>query len=371
MKFSFFTVVLLLGILQGSIFIILLYRIKDKNKRANKFLSAFICLIVLTMLGRVLIDTKAIAQLPNFLALPDAVIYLYGPILYFYIKTLVSKFKLGRKELFIHLIPATLFVISEIPLLLDASNPLYIFWLKYIRMRFIIIEGSAIFLNICYLLLNVRLLLRYKKNTVDNLSFKQYPSYLTVILILIGICLISWLFSYLSWVIGFYNPFNVFGYGMIWLALVFITYALAYFAMNQPSLFKMPLAIKKEKEPLLKDNELNSLKAQLLQLMQEEKPYLKPRLTLHELATMLEINTSILSNVINVEFKQNFNDFINEYRIQEFIELSQKSTNEHLTILGLAYEAGFNSKTTFNTKFKKKMGKTPFQFIKEKKVTIE
>ncbi len=371
MKFSFFTVVLLLGIIQGSIFVILLYRIKNRNKRANKFLSVFICLLVLTMFGRVLINTKLLSKFPNFLALPDAIIYLYGPILYFYIKTLLSKFELSRNELLIHLIPVGLFLLSEIPMFLDESNSLHILWRTYTRARFIGIEGSAIFLNIFYLLLNVRLLLRYKRNTDNNLSFKQYPNYLTVILMLIAICLAAWLTSYLSWVIGFYNPFNVFGYGMIWLALVFITYALAYFAMNKPALFKMSLEVKKEKEPLLKDMELDSLKAQLMQLMQEEKPYLQPRLTLRELAKMLEVNTNILSNLINVEFKQNFNDFINAYRIQEFIQLSQKEGHENLTILGLAYEAGFNSKTTFNTKFKKKMGKTPFQFIKEQKDTTE
>ena len=367
MKFSFFFVLLLLGILQGSIFIILLHRIKDKNKRANKFLSVFICLLVLTMMGRALIDSKLLRKLPNFLALPDAVIYLYGPILYLYIKTLLSKFELTKRELLIHLIPIGLFLISEIPLFLEETNSLYIFWRTYTRVRFIIIEGSAIFLNILYLGLNIRLLLQYKKDTAKNLSFRQYPNYLTVIMILIGICLIAWLFSYLSWVIGFYNPLSIFGYGMIWLTLVFITYALAYFAMNQPELFKMPLELKKEKDSLLKDNELDLLKTQLKQLMQKEKPYLKPRLTLQELAKMLNVNTSILSNVINAEFKQNFNDFINDYRIEEFIKLSQKGTHENLTILGLAYEAGFNSKTTFNTKFKKKMGKTPFQFIKAQK----
>lgn len=368
-EFNFFTVLLLLGILQGSILVILLNRIKDKNKSANAFLSIFILLLVITLLGRTLKEFKIATSLPNFLALPDAIIYLYGPILYFYIKTLVSKFKLTRSVLLIHLMPVGLFLLAEIPLFLEESNSWHILWREQTRTRFIIIEGSAIFFNIFYLFLDVRLLLRYKKNSEHNLSFKQYPSYLTVILILIGICLAIWLFSYLSWVIGYYNPLSIFGYRAIWLTMVFITYALAYFAMNQPELFKMSLETKKE--PLLKNNELDALKERLAQLMNEEKPYLKPRLTLQELATMLEVNTSVLSNVINGKFKQNFNDFVNEYRIQEFIQLSQKPAHKNLTILALAYEAGFNSKTTFNTKFKKKMGKTPFQFIKEQKNTIE
>ena len=369
MKFSFFTVLVLLGILQGSIFIILLYRIKDKNKQSNKFLSIFICLLVLTMIGRVLIDSKLLKQLPNFLALPDAIIYLYGPILYFYIKTLVSKYELSRKELFIHLIPVGLFLISEIPSFLDESNSLHIFWREHIRVRFIIIEGSAVFLNIFYLLLDVRLLLRYKRSEDNNLSFKQYPNYLTVILILIGICLAAWLFSYLSWVIGYYNPFSVFGYGMIWITLVFITYALAYFAMSQPELFKMSLDIKKEKQVLLNSNESILLKEKLTTLMLQDKPYLKPKLTLHELAEMMDVRVNIISYVINVEFKKNFNDFVNEYRIQEFISLIEKEENKKLTILALAFDAGFNSKTTFNTTFKKKMNKTPFQFMKEEKIS--
>ncbi|WP_298426583.1 helix-turn-helix domain-containing protein [uncultured Kordia sp.] len=365
MKFTFFTVLLILGILQGSIFVILLFRIKDRNKEANKFLSVFICMLVCTMLGRVVIDTNLIKKLPNFLALPDAIIYLYGPILYFYFKKLLSTYSFNKKEFLIHLIPACIFLLSEIPLLLEESNPLRILWSQHIRLRFIIIEGAAVFLNIFYLLLNIIQLRRYKKSTHNNFSFKQSPTYLSVILILIGVCLTAWLFSYISWVSGYYNPLSMYGYIVIWFTMVFLTYVLAFFAMIQPKLFKMPVVTKKEKQLLLSSSESTLLKEKLTALMLAEKPYLKPRLTLQELAEMMNVRINIVSYVINEEFKKNFNDFVNEYRIQEFMSLVRKGESKKMTILALAYEAGFNSKTTFNTKFKKYMGKTPFQFVKE------
>ncbi|WP_430411831.1 helix-turn-helix domain-containing protein [Kordia sp.] len=367
MKFTFFTILLILGILQGSIFVILLYRIKDRNKQANKFLSVFIFMLVITMLGRVLIDTNLIKKLPNFLALPDAIIFLYGPILYFYFKKLISTYVFRKKEFIIHLIPVCIFLLSEIPLLLEESNPLRIVWTEHTRLRYILIEGSAVFLNIFYLVLNIRQLQRYKKSSQNNFSFKQSPTYLSVILILIGICLTAWFFSYISWISGYYNPLSMYGYIVIWFTMVFLTYVLAFFAMIQPKLFKMPVEIKKEKQTLLSSDESMVLKEKLTTLMLDKKPYLKPRLTLQELAEMIDVRINIVSYVINEEFKKNFNDFVNEYRIQEFIHLAKKEENKKLTILGLAYEAGFNSKTTFNTTFKKKLGKTPFQFVKEQK----
>jgi len=262
------------------------------------------------------------------------------------------------------------FLLSEIPFFLEESNPIRLLWIKYTRIRYIIIEGSAVFLNIYYLILNVRLLQRYKKSSQNNFSFKQSPTYLSVILILIAICLTAWFFSYISWVSGYYNPLSMYGYSVIWYTMVFLTYVLAFFAMIQPKLFKMSTETKKGKQELISSNESLLLKEKLTVLMANEKPYLKPKLTLQELAKMIGVRANVISYVINEEFKKNFNDFINEYRIEEFINLIKEEENKKLTILALAFDSGFNSKTTFNSTFKKKMGKTPFQFIKERKVTI-
>ena len=124
-------------------------------------------------------------------------------------------------------------------------------------------------------------------------------------------------------------------------------------------------SIKKYKQNLLAKDELKKYKNQLQELMQQKKPYLEPNLTLKALAELLNISSNQLSRVLNQGFQQNFAEFVNTYRLETFKNNISDPTLEHLTILGLAYESGFNSKTVFNSFFKKMMDKTPKAYWKE------
>lgn len=90
-----------------------------------------------------------------------------------------------------------------------------------------------------------------------------------------------------------------------------------------------------------------------------EKPYLNTNLTLKRLANNIDLHPNKLSWLLNAEYKKNFNDFINQYRLSHFKTIALDPKNSHLTILGLAYDSGFNSKSVFNTYFKKVEGVTP------------
>ncbi|MHC8949809.1 helix-turn-helix domain-containing protein [Sphingobacterium hungaricum] len=101
------------------------------------------------------------------------------------------------------------------------------------------------------------------------------------------------------------------------------------------------------------------------QYMQAEKVFLDPALNLTALATALELTTHELSYVINTGFKKNFYQFVNEMRVDEAKKLLMSKEHRHLDMIGIATLAGFNSKTTFNTTFKRITGETPTEFYKE------
>jgi len=122
---------------------------------------------------------------------------------------------------------------------------------------------------------------------------------------------------------------------------------------------------KKYKKSLLNRASIERYKTQLNTLMKEEKPYLDSQLTLRALATMVEIPPNHLSQLLSEGFDKNFSEFINSYRLENFKSKVADPSFQHLTILGLAYESGFNSKTVFNTFFKKMTGKTPKAYWKE------
>lgn len=102
-----------------------------------------------------------------------------------------------------------------------------------------------------------------------------------------------------------------------------------------------------------------ALKNKIIRAFTEEKVYLNPNLTLSDLARRLKTNSSILSAAINQNFEKNFNDFVNEYRVSEFNILIKDSKYAHLTMTAIAYDCGFNSKSTFNRAYKKITGLSP------------
>jgi AraC-like DNA-binding protein len=101
----------------------------------------------------------------------------------------------------------------------------------------------------------------------------------------------------------------------------------------------------------------------LLAYMVSERPYLDPELSLIDLARRLRTNASVLSQVINVGIGKNFNDFVNQYRVDAFKRQAVDPANSHLSLLGIALDCGFNSKATFNRAFKKLTGLSPREFI--------
>ena len=119
-----------------------------------------------------------------------------------------------------------------------------------------------------------------------------------------------------------------------------------------------------KKAPLLDTATAEAYTTKLLRFVEEEKPFLNPALSLRLLAEQIEIHPNQLSWLLNQRLGKNFNEFVNHYRIALFKKLAVDPSNAHISIIGLAYESGFNSKTVFNTYFKKETGMTPRAFMK-------
>ena len=138
-------------------------------------------------------------------------------------------------------------------------------------------------------------------------------------------------------------------------------------ALRYPQLFtgvdsKIKLSTDLTEKPNTKENTKEI--EQLFLFMIKNKPYLNPSLTLRRLAEEIQMNTRDLSVLINQSLNKHFFDFINEYRIEEAKNILRNPSKKEFTILEILYEVGFNSKSSFNTAFKKHTGLTPTQFRK-------
>jgi AraC-like DNA-binding protein/TM2 domain-containing membrane protein YozV len=129
----------------------------------------------------------------------------------------------------------------------------------------------------------------------------------------------------------------------------------------------IPIEVEKEKPKRLNTEQITSLSAQLSSLMEKEKLFLDNDLNLPAVAEKLGISIHEASFLINETTKDNFYNFINKYRVEEAKKLLASSKMQQLNILGIAYESGFNSKTTFNTTFKRIVGISPSQYSNEHK----
>jgi AraC-like DNA-binding protein len=157
-----------------------------------------------------------------------------------------------------------------------------------------------------------------------------------------------------------------------YLGLGIVIYYISMEAMNAPSRWIQKLHFTPEDTTLPPTEQANSTappddlsewKEKLLLHLQTKQVFLDPELSLSDLATQLNTNTSLLSRVINTGFKQHFNDFINQYRVEAVIEQLKKDVHLRQTLISIAYDCGFNSKATFNRAFKKAKQMTPIEYI--------
>lgn len=120
---------------------------------------------------------------------------------------------------------------------------------------------------------------------------------------------------------------------------------------------------------ILTEEEVSNFKDKLIEQMESYQAYSNTELTLRSLAEMINLHPNKLSWLLNEKIGKNFNDFINGYRLKAFQEKAVDPQNGHLTLLGLAYESGFTSKSVFNDFFKKNTGLTPKAWVKQAKTS--
>jgi len=130
----------------------------------------------------------------------------------------------------------------------------------------------------------------------------------------------------------------------------------------------MQQPVSQDQPPLIDDVNAERYSRRLLEYMKNEQPYLNPALSLHGLADLVDIPPNQLSWLLNQKLDMNFNGFVNQYRVDYFKNAVAEPENANISLIGLAYESGFNSKTVFNTYFKKVTGMTPSEYLKGQEI---
>ena len=151
-------------------------------------------------------------------------------------------------------------------------------------------------------------------------------------------------------------------YFLLIVALLF--YFMTFYLINSSDNLLLKKATIKYKNSKLSSDQINEYKSSLIHLMEVEKLYIDKKLTIDSVSRQIEIPKQYISEILNVHMHTNFHDFVNGYRVKAFIHCIKNKQFEQYSLLGIAYEVGFNSKSSFNSIFKKFKGLTPSQFQK-------
>jgi len=374
MSFSLSDILFLIVIFQLLFTSVFLFTHGGGRKSSNGLLGAFFLVIGLDLADNLLLIKGVYLAHPEFAFWSVWLLLLFGPLLYLYTQSVLYRdFRLTWRKGW-HFVPfAVLFITTEVYWLVQGlgeqrvilerimtrRGPAYLYW-----------DSAAIFAQFfLYMFASFRLIGRFKMVAGDAFSnyrrtdirwlsntlfFFTMTMLLAAVNSLIGLTALA----------AYWWPVFLVVVGLVW---VYINVLLLK-ALKDTALFgvleeELPATAVMEKE--VKAEEWKGVLARLRSHMETGRPWLEPDLTLEQLATQLKLRPKQLSQAINDGLGQNFFEFINTYRIGEAKRLLTDPPDKKITVLEVLYEVGFNSKSSFNTVFKKQTGLTPSEYKKK------
>ena len=362
-EYNLWLMITILTVSQGVFLSLAILFKSRKNHAAHVLLSIFVFLIALTMLGRLSFYFSASEDtfLPG--GLVDIIIFCFGPLSYFYLKSLLYEHNSFKGRDWLHAVPLAIYFIYFFHrLLFPAHFEASIFYTR-LDLVFFFLELLAIVQNIVYAYWGYNIVRDYETGMAKEFSLLPQIRYIKIFLVVVSVILLLWSFGFFSKTFFGYQTTTIISYNLTWILISCLTFLLAYFSYFDSDLLSVPQKQVKYEQGYFSDEYYLELKAALEAVMVENKPYLNPQLTLSELADQMDKNPRDLSRVINEHFGQNFYEFVNKYRVDHFKSLLAANKHKDFTLLSLAYESGFNSKATFNAVFKKLTSSTPSQYI--------
>jgi AraC-like DNA-binding protein len=350
-------------------FSLFLFTHKKGRPSSNRVMGLFLLAWALALLNSLL--SRHIRLLSPFLVallFMNAIDFLWGPLLYFYVRSVAYRDFIWRQSHLIHALPLIFYLLSLAAFAFLAPGSFESF--DDLRKSFFGTVGIPLFscALACQLLAYLGaslLVLRSYRNRISN----AYSSLEKLSL--------NWLYSIIGgfgliWLIGSVNQLTVIvmPHPAISIALsiimLLISFGLAnviiFRGLKQPEIFSGIDEKPKYEKSSLSDEEADRLMISLKNHMETQRPHLLPGLSISGLAKEMTVPARHISQVINSRLRKNFVDFINYYRVEEAKKLLTEYATNAKTILEIAYESGFNSKSVFNKAFKKHAGMAPKEF---------
>ncbi|RPH32825.1 MAG: AraC family transcriptional regulator [Bacteroidales bacterium] len=377
-------IIFLIGIVQALFLSVLIFSKKQKST-GDFVLGIWMVFLGLHLLDTYINSTGIVLKYPHLLAIGFNFPMLQGPFMFVYVLVMINKKGRFKPVYLLHSLPFlvfTVYLISDF-YCLSASEKLsyYEIQAEQFSPAIRLMQFFKILLGPFYVVWSLIKLKTHRKNILEYFSYSERINLNWLQFVIAGLGFV-WVTVLISVILEIALPMSDYP---IYISVTVVIFFLGYFGLKQQVIYDNRLQnfekleddkeVKIEelaedkpkgryKKSGLDENTAKEYLNMLLSYMAKEKPYLNGKLSLKEVADYLGISINHLSQVINEQTGMSFFDFINKYRVDEVKMRLADPKYEQFTLLGIAYDCGFNSKSSFNSIFKKATGLTPSQFSK-------
>ncbi len=370
--FNILSVIGIIGVIQGLFLSFFLLFHRSDNRRANILLALLLIILSVDLTGVIMDYTRYYLVFPNLYLVTDPLDWLIGPALFLYVFALTQKHFTLKPIHLLHLIPSLLFWVLLIPFFvqdtdwklaeitkayqarMDGAESQRELWARILLALFFCTQPFV------YIVLSIRnlrkhaVLIREQFSSIEKINLKWLTRLLVIVVVL-----------WCAWFVLFFELSDDDDIILLPVLFSIVVYTIGYFGLRQPALFSQTAETepqKKYESSKLTAEQSKDFLQRMIKAMEADQVFKDPELTLDKLAEEIDCPGRHVSQIINEQLNQNFFDFVNRYRIEDAKKLIREKPE--YTLLAVAYESGFNSKSSFNASFKKYSGQTPSEYKK-------
>ena len=325
-----------LGVVHGLFMALFLWTAKKGHSLANRLLGALLIVLSFRVGKSVFLEFHENLE-AKFIFVGLGTLTAIGPLFYLYALAITDQSFQWTKKQLLHFVPCFLAILFGLWI---SDSDLETLPKLLFGVLFVSYYGHYLF----YLIKSKRYLSKQRKAGLPDQKYKLLT------LLLYGLFII-----WIAYVLNLFDDLVPYIVGPVLYSIVAYVISFIVITKGYIQVFKPD----KYKTTTVSDQQMEQLFLRVSRLIIDEKQYKNPELTLKYLSEALKVSTQVLSMVINLKSQKNFNAFVNNFRVEESILLLKDPSHSNYTISAIAYEAGFNSISSFNSAFKKQTGKTP------------
>jgi AraC-like DNA-binding protein len=374
-------IIFIIGASQALFLAFLAFNKKNRSN-ADFVLAIWLFLIAINLIDFYLLKTGLAYEHPHLLGIGACIPLIHGPFMYVYLLVMISRNSKILPGYLLHGIPFiafTIYFMFDFYFLNGAEKIAYIEkqandpYPVIILLNVLILAAGPL-----YIMLSLLRLRTHMNNIANNFSYTEGVNLRWLRYVISGLTFI-WLMVVLSNILSKVPVItDSLSENIIYMSVTIAVFFLGYYGIKQKAIYidspksvkaikklatgKRPGQIQKVDDLSQKEDKEVVYMTTLLDFFDTEKPYLNNKLSLKEVADALNIPLNLLSSVINRQTGKSFFNFVNSYRVTEFMSRLADPANKNYTLMAIAYESGFNSKSSFNRIFKDYTGLTPSEF---------